>query len=69
MPNLWSKQAYAQGFYCECITLKGAINMFDRLEFFESVDEGVVEPSCKKSTKADYNRAGHSSKIRVEAAE
>ena len=28
MHNSWSKQAYVQGFYCEYITFKTAVNMF-----------------------------------------
>ena len=28
MPNSWSKQAYVQGFDCEFITFKKAVNMF-----------------------------------------
>ena len=31
MPNIWSKQACVQGFYCEFITFKTAVNMFERM--------------------------------------
>ena len=33
--------------------------MFERMEISESIYEGVVEPSYKKSTQEDDNRAGH----------
>ena len=29
MTNSWSKKAYVQGFYCESISLKKAVNMFE----------------------------------------
>ena len=48
MPNSWSKQAYVQGFDCESISFKKAINMFDHIEIAESIYEDVVEPSYKK---------------------
>ena len=50
MPNSWSKQAYAQGFDCEYITLKRAVIMFESMEIYESIYEVVVEPSHKKTT-------------------
>ena len=28
MPNIWSKQAYVQGFDCEYILFKKSVNMF-----------------------------------------
>ena len=31
MPNRWYKQAYVQGFDCESITFKKAVNMFERM--------------------------------------
>ena len=31
MLNIWSRQAYAQGFDCESITFKKYINMFERM--------------------------------------
>ena len=49
VPNRWSRQAYVKGFDCEYITFKKAVNMFDRMEIFESIYEVVVEPSYKKS--------------------
>ena len=68
MPNSWSKQAYVQGFDCESITFKEAVNMFDCMEISESIYEGVVEPSYKKPPRADANRAGHIRKKRGESA-
>ena len=35
MPIRWSKQAYVQGFDCESIIFKKAVNMFDRMEISE----------------------------------
>ena len=64
MPSSWSKQAYAQGFDCDYIRFKKSINMFERMETSESIYEVVVEPSYKKHTRADSNRAGHSRKKR-----
>ena len=31
MPNSWSKQAYVQGFDCETISFKKAVNMFEHM--------------------------------------
>ena len=45
--NTWINQSYVQGFYCESITFKEAVNMFKRMEIAESIYEGVVEPSYK----------------------
>ena len=45
MPNIWSKQAYVQVFYCGYITLKKSVNMFECMEIVESIYECVVEPS------------------------
>ena len=28
MTNIWSKRAYEQGFYCETISFKNAVNIF-----------------------------------------
>ena len=58
MHNSWSKQAYLQGFDCDSITFKKAFNIFDCMEIAESIYEGVVEPSYKKPTQANANRAG-----------
>ena len=62
MPNSWSKQAYVQGFYCESITFKKAVNMFEHMEIVESIYEGIVEPSYKQFTKSDATCSGHSRK-------
>ena len=45
IPNTCYKHAYVQGFDCESIDLKKAVNMFERMEMAESIFEGVVEPS------------------------
>ena len=42
MPNSWSKQAYMQGFYCESIGFKKAVNLFARMEIADFIYEGVV---------------------------
>ena len=42
MPKIWSKQAYIQVFDCESITFKKYVNMFERMEIAESIDEGVL---------------------------
>ena len=47
MPNIWSKQAYVQGFYFRSILFKKAANMFERMEIAESIHGGLVEPSYK----------------------
>ena len=44
MPNRWSKQAYLQGFDCEYISFKRAVNMFERMYIVESIYKGAVEP-------------------------
>ena len=48
MPNSWIKQAHVQGFDCEPIRFKKAVNMFEIMEITESIYEGVVEPYYKK---------------------
>ena len=45
MPNRWYKQACSQGFYCETISFKKAVNMFERMEITEIIYEGVVTTS------------------------
>ena len=35
-------------FYCESISFKNDINMFERMEISESIYEGMVSPSYKK---------------------
>ena len=47
MPNIWIKRAFFKGFYCEYITFKSGVNMFERMETAEYIYEGVVEPSYK----------------------
>ena len=37
MPNVWSKQAYVQGFDCETITFEKSVNMFEHMEIAETV--------------------------------
>ena len=32
MPNRWIKQEHVQGFYCESITFKADVNMFECME-------------------------------------
>ena len=45
MPNRWSKQACTQGFDCEYISFKKAVNMFERMKTAEYIYEVAVEPS------------------------
>ena len=45
IPNRQSKQVYVQGFNCEPISFKKAVNMFERMEITEIIYEGVVTPS------------------------
>ena len=45
MPNIWSKQSYFQGFDCESIWFKKAVNMLECMEIAESIYKCVVEPS------------------------
>ena len=59
MPNGWYKQAYVQGFDCGFISFKKYVNMFERMEIAEYIYEGIVEPSYKKTTRADENHAGN----------
>ena len=42
--------------------------MFEPMEIAESIYEGLVETSYKKTTQSDANRAGHSRYKRGEAA-
>ena len=67
-PNRWSNHAYVQVFYCESITFKAAVNMFECIEISESIYEVVVETSYKKNTRSDTNRDAQSRKIRGEFA-
>ena len=59
MPNKWSKQAYVQGFDCEYISFKKAVNMFEQMDIAEYIYEVLVEPSYEKSTREDTNRYGY----------
>ena len=68
MPNIWSRQACVQRFYCESITFKESINVFECMEIAESIYKGVVEPSYKKPTRSDSDRAGIIRKTREESA-
>ena len=68
MPDSWCKQSYVQGFDYESITFNKAVNMFELMETAESVYEGVEEPSYKKPTRADANRAVQIRKNRGEVA-
>ena len=45
MSKIWSNQAYVQGFYCEYISFKKSVNMFERMEITGSIYKGVVELS------------------------
>ena len=47
MPDIWYKQAYAQGFDCEYISFKKAVYV-KQMYITESIYEGVVEPSSTK---------------------
>ena len=67
-PNVWYIQVYVQGFDCEYITFKIAVNMFESMDISESIYEGVVEPSDKKPTWADANCDDNSSQKRGESA-
>ena len=42
MPNTWIMQAYVQGFYCESVTFKKAVNMFKCVDIAESIYKGLV---------------------------
>ena len=59
MPNSWSKQAYFQGFDYESINFKKYVKFFEHIEIVESIYEGVVEPSYKKTTWAEAKCACH----------
>ena len=48
MPNIWSRQAYAQVLYCESISFK-IPSMFERTEIAERIYKGVVTPSYLKT--------------------
>ena len=44
VPNVWSNQAYVQGFYCKTVAFKDSVNTFESMEIAENIYEGVVEP-------------------------
>ena len=52
VPNIWYRRAYVH-------TFKKAVNMFEHMEISESIYECVVEPSYKKTNRADDNSVGH----------
>ena len=56
MSKSCSKQAYIQGFDCETISFKKDVNIFEHMEITESICEGMVTPSYKKTTRAESNR-------------
>ena len=37
LPNIWYKQAYLQGFDCESISFRNAVNLFDRMVIVEKI--------------------------------
>ena len=57
MPNIWSNQAYVQGFDCEYISFMKSVNMFEKTEIAEAIYKGVVEPSYKIYTISYSNCA------------
>ena len=48
MLNGWIRQKNVQVFYCESITKNKSVDMFECIQFVESIDKGVVE-SCYKT--------------------
>ena len=68
MPNSWSMQAYAQGFDCDSISFKKAAGMFELMEISKSIYEGVLKPSYKKTTQAEYNYTGLNRNKKAETA-
>ena len=62
------KKAYVQGFDCETISLKKYVNMFERMEIAESIYEGVVTTSNKKTNREEANHTGISRNKRGEVA-
>ena len=42
--------------------------MFEHMEIYGYIYEGILEASYEKPTRADSNRAGHSSQNRGESA-
>ena len=60
----WSNQQFIQRFYFEVVKEEEDINTFEWIEIAENIYEGVVETSHKK-TRAQSNRDGYSSNMRV----
>ena len=57
-----------KGFDYDSISFKKAANVFESMETVESIDKDIVEPSYKKPTREDANRAGRIMNKRGEAA-
>ena len=51
IPNSGSKQVYVKDFYCDYITFKKAVNIFERMEIAKYIYKGVVEPSYKNQPR------------------
>ena len=68
MPNRWYKKSYIQGFDCETIYFIKLVNTFVCMEIAESIYEGVVTPSYKKTTRVEANRTEISRNNRGEYA-
>ena len=45
-------------FIAELFIFKKAVNMFELMEIAESIYEGVVKPSYKKTTRTEANHTG-----------
>ena len=60
MPNSWRKRAYEQGFDCESIPLKKAVNMFERMEIVQYIYKGILEPYYNKTTREGGKHSGNS---------
>ena len=63
-PNISSKQAYVQGFDCEYILFKKAVNMFEQMDISESIYKGTLKTYHKKPIWVDSNSAGQISNKR-----
>ena len=57
------EQAHMQGFDCESITFKSAVDMFERMEIAEFIYEGVLKPYYKIPNRSDSNRTDHIRKM------
>ena len=67
MPNSWSKISYVQGFDCESIILKKAVNTFERMEIAESIYERVVTTFYNIFNWVNVNHTGHRRQKRGES--